>query len=350
MLRDQNRAITAPWVPPLRDSLDVSNFDEYPEEDEVRACVRARVVHGVGGGGGGDPCLAHRWSRTVTTGLAGMLLFRVCVLGVVGGLAVRFFFVFSFPRSQIEKCERVSCSTTLRCTCVCCQLFRLHKEGRSDSLKTSTRVQTPLPAVYYTRSHELERATKPKVPNASHRNPVARRRRDPPRSVDTDKALPSRDDRDVLRKKRAGIAACRRAGRAGIIRTRLGCREICRGAPGACALPPRALISRPRAGVRCVYVAGRCGGRSRPPPRAARCSQNTLVRMHAACMRGRGPRAAAVTPPRDPTQRDSATTRCWWPRRACSRRWRWATWSSRSRCGCGAAASVVRDGVTDGAR
>ena len=79
MLRDQNRAITAPWVPPLRDSLDVSNFDEYPEEDEVRACVRARVVHGVGGGGGGDPCLAHRWSRTVTTGLAGMLLFRVCV-------------------------------------------------------------------------------------------------------------------------------------------------------------------------------------------------------------------------------------------------------------------------------
>ena len=56
------------------------------------------------------------------------------------------------------------------------------KEGRNDSLKTSTRVQTLLPAVYYTRSHELERATKPKVPNASHRNPVARRRRDPPRA------------------------------------------------------------------------------------------------------------------------------------------------------------------------
>jgi hypothetical protein len=72
------------------------------------------------------------------------------------------------------------------------------KEGRNDSLETSTRVQTPLPAAavctvlpvrgafvaflcvcmsvpalswgqyrHYTRSHELERATKPKVPNAS---------------------------------------------------------------------------------------------------------------------------------------------------------------------------------------
>ena len=57
------------------------------------------------------------------------------------------------------------------------------KEGRNDSLKTSTRVQTPLPAEFYTRSHELERATKPKVPNSSHRNPVARRRRDPPSSL-----------------------------------------------------------------------------------------------------------------------------------------------------------------------
>jgi hypothetical protein len=56
------------------------------------------------------------------------------------------------------------------------------KEGRNDSLETSIRVQTPLPAVYYTRSHELERATKQKVPNASRRNPVARRRRDPSRA------------------------------------------------------------------------------------------------------------------------------------------------------------------------
>ena len=63
----QSRTCTSPWVPPLRDSLDVSNFDEYPEEDEVResdlrhacSCVSVRI----------------RLSHTVMTDQAGMLLF-----------------------------------------------------------------------------------------------------------------------------------------------------------------------------------------------------------------------------------------------------------------------------------
>jgi hypothetical protein len=73
-------------------------------------------------------------------------------------------------------------------------------------METSTRVQTPLARLVvvcvhtrYTRSHELERATN----NAFHRNPVARRRRDPPRA--RAKQAP-RVMKSKRKRKRAGTA------------------------------------------------------------------------------------------------------------------------------------------------